>query len=297
MPAVSSHWVIVGAGRCGLQLARSLAAAGLPPAAVAVRNPGRSASVRHVLPGVPTTSARGLPPADGLLIAVQDDLLRECAAEIASSVPRGVRVALHTSGLLPGAVLGALGERGVAVGSFHPMQTFPSPFGPLVQLRGVLATVEGDAAAVRAGLALARRLGMRGRPIASEDKPRYHAAAVIAANLAHVLVVEGRTTLQAIGFSRRAAADALTPLVAASLSAALASRGLEALSGPLARGDAHSLRAHLGCLDAPAAHAYRAVARLAVARFGRQGPPKPVRDRVLRALTANNACGSVPADD
>jgi len=301
MPAVPDTWVIVGGGRCGLQLARAIAAAGEPLAAVVCRSRRSRDRVRRLLPGVAATSVGAeLPAAGALLVAVPDDAIRECAGELARLAPATVKVALHTSGLHSRSALAALSERGIATGSFHPLLTFPAAAGPLVPLAGALAAVEGDAAAVRTGLRLARRLGMSGRRVAAADKARYHAAATIAANLTHVLVAEARSLFEGAGFAHRDAARALAPLVRAAAVEALAARRMERLSGPVARGDGATVRAHLEVLDAPLAAAYRAVARLALARIAAATPApaaKSAADSVVRALTEPFRCGSVPADE
>lgn len=301
MPDMVTRWLIVGSGRCGVQLARAMVAAGMPVAGMTARGARGRSRVRRLLPGLPAVSLTApLPAAEALLVAVPDDALRACAEEIAARVAPCTRVALHTSGLHAGIALAALRQRGIAVGSFHPLMSFPAPGGPPVALAGALATVEGDADAVRAGLDLAHALGMTGRRLAAADKPLYHAAAVLAANLTHVLVAEARSLLLRIGLDREEAARALLPLVQGSVAGALAADGLESLTGPLSRGDAAAVSAHLHSLDRPLAAAYRAVARLAVARLRRAGGAttvtKSALDSVLRALTVTRACGSVPAD-
>jgi predicted short-subunit dehydrogenase-like oxidoreductase (DUF2520 family) len=302
MPEMLTRWLIMGSGRCGIQLARAMVASGIPLAGVLVHSGRGRARVHRLLPGVrPLAPARELPHADALLIAVPDNRLSECDAELAARVSGRVRVALHTSGLHPGAVLDHVRQRGVAVGSFHPLMSFPAPGGPPVRLAGALATVEGDAAAVRAGLALARALAMAGRRLAAADKPRYHAAAVIAANLTHVLVAEARATLVGVGLGRGEAVAALRPLVDGAVASALAAVGLERLTGPISRGDASTVVSHLAALDPMAAAAYRAVGRLAVDRLGLAELPSTVTksalDSVLRALTDTEACASVPGDE
>jgi predicted short-subunit dehydrogenase-like oxidoreductase (DUF2520 family) len=301
MPDMPTRWLITGSGRCGVQLARAMVAAGVPLAGVVVRSARGRSRVRRLLPGTPAVGpAAPLPAAEALLVAVPDDRLRECAAELAGRVPAGLRVAVHTSGLHPGSVLARLRERGIAIGSFHPLMSFPAAGGPAVPLAGALATVEGEEAAVRAGLRLARTLGMTGRRLAAADKPLYHAAAVLAANFTHLLVVEARAALEAAGLGHDEAARALAPLVRGAVAAALAADGLERLTGPISRGDAEAVAAHLRALDAPLAAAYRALARLAAVRLRRGGAPETVTksalDSVLRALTDTEACDSVPAD-
>jgi len=157
------------------------------------------------------------------------------------------------------------------VGSFHPLVTFPTATGAVVPLVGVVAAVEGDDGAVREARALARALGMRPIRLNAKTKPRYHAAAALAANMTHTLVVVARAQLVQVGLPPRLVARALRPLVTGSVEAALLARGFEMLTGPVARGDALAVRSHLEALPGRAATAYRAVASLAIAGLAEQG--------------------------
>ncbi len=290
MQPVMPAWVVVGAGRCGLQLARALAAAGLDLRAVVTRSRRGRNRARRALPGVSTAGlGRGFPACDGLLIAVPDGSLGECAATIAPRLHPDTRIALHTSGLLPGGALQPLADRGCAVGSFHPLLSFPSATGPRIDLEGAVAAIEGAPAAFRAARALARALGMRPRTVTAADRPRYHAAAATAANLAHALVVAAADELTGIGFSRREAAAALAPLVRGSLAAALAAQAWRGLTGPLPRGDVQTVAAHLAALPPEVAAAYRTVAALAVSRLRRAKLlDRGTAERLLAALTGNS---------
>lgn len=157
------------------------------------------------------------------------------------------------------------------MGSFHPLVTFPTAMGAVVPLAGVVAAVEGDDGAVREARALVRALGMRPIRLSATTKPRYHAAAALAANMTHALVAVARAHLVQVGLPPRLAARALRPLVNGSVEAALLARGFEMLTGPVARGDAAAVRSHLEALPKGAATAYRAVASLAVAGLAEQG--------------------------
>ena len=282
-----SQWFLVGAGRCGVQLARAIRTAGLALVGVEVHSARGRARVRRALPGVrAVASGEPLPPADAILVAVPDSAIPGCAARLAPLLHASTTVVLHTSGLATAEALAPIARSGRSVGSLHPLVSFPSATGPLVNLRGAVATVEGNLAAVRAARQLAAALGMRPIRIAAAAKPAYHAAAALAANMTHVLVATAASTLREVGFSRRAAAAALGPLVAGSTAAALSARGMENVTGPLARGDAEAVAAHLAALPGPAGEAYRAVAALALGALAGQHLLDETRVRELeRALT------------
>jgi predicted short-subunit dehydrogenase-like oxidoreductase (DUF2520 family) len=282
-----SQWFLVGAGRCGVQLARAMRAAGLALAGVEVRSASGRARVRRALPGVRVvTSGEPLPPAEAILVAVPDSAIPGCAARLAPLLHASTTVVLHTSGLAAAEALAPVARSGRSAGSLHPLASFSSATGPLVELHGAVATVEGDPAAVRAARQLAAALGMRPVRIAAAAKPAYHAAAALAANMTHALVATAAGALREVGFSHRDAAAALGPLVAGSVAAALSARGMENLTGPLARGDAEAVAAHLAALPAAAADAYRAVAALALGAVTAQHLLDETQVRELeRALT------------
>ncbi|HEU5422739.1 MAG TPA: DUF2520 domain-containing protein, partial [Nitrolancea sp.] len=112
-----------------------------------------------------------------------------------------------------------------------------------------------------------------------EDKRGiYHAALARAANHLVTLVVEATDMLNAAGVADPA--RMLGPLLAASLENSLA-LGPAALTGPVARGDAETVAAHIAAIKATAPEALAAY--LALARL--------TADRALAAhrLTADDA--------
>jgi predicted short-subunit dehydrogenase-like oxidoreductase (DUF2520 family) len=280
-------WVLIGAGRCGLQLARGMAEAGIEIVGVEVRTPKARARVSRALPGVPTFGPhRPLPPATGLLIAVPDASIADCASALAPRIDANTKVAVHTSGLVAAEALAPLAGNGRETASCHPLASFPTATGALVPLTGALAAIEGDPGAERAARWLARRLEMKPVRITAAANPRYHAAAVIASTLTHALVVTALQQLTLAGLSRARAVEGLRSLVGGSVAAALGAHGMERLTGPLARADAAAVRAHLAVLPAAAATAYRAVGGLVVAALTTEQllSPRQVRE-LSSALT------------
>ncbi len=252
--------LVVGSGRLGLQLAAAVRDAGGTVRAVLSRTPG----IRTV-PGsdVPVTgweSAGDALAAPLIVLAVPDAAISAVSERLAGHGPLDGRCVLHTSGLHTSGLLSACRAAGAAIGSWHPLATFPLLTLRRAAWRGVRAAVEGDPAAVEAAAGLSRLLECRQWIIDPADKPRYHAAASVAANLTHILVAAAVREAAAAGLPDPG--EALEPLVIASSRAALGHPGLEALTGPLARGDDETVRRHLEVLPPSLAAAYRAVADL-----------------------------------
>ncbi len=296
MPEVGSSYVLVGAGRCGLGLASAMLAAGLPVAGIVSRSPASRRRARRLLPSVPASPLRApLPVASFYLVAVADDALAETGAAVASGLDENAtRAVIHTSGLHPAAILEPCRRKRTAIGSFHPLFPFPTPSRRPPDLAGAFAAIEGDPAAEQASHQLARRLHMRPRRLPAHLKPLYHAAAAVASNLTHVIVALAKETLERAGFRPAEAHAALAPLVRASCDAALAARGLERLTGALARDDVHTVAAHLAALPDDVSLAYRSIAlaalpRLVAVRHRRSGTVQALAD----TLTPSRSCASV----
>ncbi len=195
-----------------------------------------------------------------VLVTVPDREIGRVARDLAQQGFSPGTVVLHTSGLHTSKLLEPCREAGAHTGSWHPLQSFPAGDDP-VDLKGVWCAAEGDPAAVELAAGISRSLGMRAWEIPPGAKARYHAAAALAGNLTHVLVVAAGRILGATGIPADPPASALEPLVTTSLRAALNAVDLEALTGPMARGDRETLERHLEVLPPELAEAYRQLAR------------------------------------
>lgn len=259
---------IIGAGRVGRALGRRLRELGWKIGAVVTRS---AASARRAVRFIGAGKAcagmtRQILASRVILIATPDDEIAIVAQELArigAEELRG-RVVLHTSGAMGSGALEAARERGAAVGSMHPLQSFSGVAVP--SLEGKVFAVEGDTQAVLVARQIARSLGGSPVRIAGNKKLLYHAAAAMAAG--HVLAVEEAATqlLFSLGMRRGEAVRALLPLTRQVLENFETLGPRSAWTGPLSRGDYKVVRAHLEALqESPKefAQAYEALSRLA----------------------------------
>jgi predicted short-subunit dehydrogenase-like oxidoreductase (DUF2520 family) len=251
--------VIVGRGRLGLSLVRALEPLGVAASAL----PGR----------VFTTDPEALATLRGagtILLTVRDAAVTAVAAKLADAGVGGGQVVLHTSGLLTHEALIPLRAGGASLGSWHPLMTFRDPAGSPDLLAGAPAILEGDPTAVERGRLLATRLGMAPIvEIAGEEKPRYHAAAVIASNYLVVLagLADALTRESALGDHP----GLFTPLMARTLEHLAGGTPAAALTGPVVRGDVGTVAAHLAVLDEATADLYRRLGLEALRLSGADG--------------------------
>jgi predicted short-subunit dehydrogenase-like oxidoreductase (DUF2520 family) len=161
---------IVGPGRAGMSLGLAAVAAGHTVGAVVGRTPATVNAAAARLRAVPRLPAESLPATDLIVIAVRDDAIESVAAELAALEPV-TGAAVHLSGLASVMTLDPLGDRGIPVGSFHPLQTFPTPDAGAAAWRGCWVAVTTDGAALGERLGdLATSLGAQPFPLDDEMK-------------------------------------------------------------------------------------------------------------------------------
>ena len=232
--------------------------------------------------------ARGAfkPPPDGIVfLAVPDALIGEIATKVAATEPAPAVSFVHLSGALALDVLAPL--RGHAVGSFHPLQSFPFPREPEA-FRGITIAVDASTPALLRKLQrLARGLGARPRKVAAPERVLYHAAAVYSSNLVLATFSEAVRQLARIGWSEQDATKALLPLLDGVVSNIRRKGVQKALTGPIRRGDADTVRRHLEALDRP--DLYRILGSIALEIAREAGLDPAAAERVRRALTRDVA--------
>jgi predicted short-subunit dehydrogenase-like oxidoreductase (DUF2520 family) len=274
---------IIGPGRAGLGLALALRRAGIPILGVHGRR-------QKVVPRVLKLSVGGLPPWLGearvVLLAVRDDSLRPLVDQLleAGSFRRG-QVFLHLSGALTLSVLRRLKARGGVVGSMHPLMTVSAdPRRAAGHFRGAAFALEGEPGAVRAGRTLALALGGLPVQIRPGQRARYHAGAVFASNYVVTALDAGQRLLVSAGFTESAARRALAPLTAASVENEAAHGPAAALTGPIVRGDAATVRRHLKALDPATRALYAALGRATLVLARSAGLSAAEAERMRKVL-------------
>ncbi|MBN8869709.1 MAG: DUF2520 domain-containing protein [Solirubrobacterales bacterium] len=210
--------LIVGPGRVGRSMAAATRAAGF---AVELRGRGdRLDDLEGKL----------------VLLCVPDAAISPLAEQIGAA-GRPPALIGHTSGATGLDALTGAGAAGAF--SVHPLQTVPDGE---TDLRGCPAAVAGSTPeALEAAGQIAEIAGLEAFEVAEADRAAYHAAASIASNFLVALEQTAAELLAEIEVEdpRRV----LEPLVRRSLDNWL-SRGPEALTGPIARGDEATVDAH-----------------------------------------------------
>ncbi|GAA1665024.1 MULTISPECIES: Rossmann-like and DUF2520 domain-containing protein [Streptomyces] len=268
---------VVGAGRVGPALAASLRLAGHRPVAasgVSDASVRRAAALLPEVPIVPPSEV--LARAELVLLTVPDDALPELIAGLTETgAVRPGQLLVHTSGRYGVSVLEPALRAGALPLALHPVMTFTGTSVDVQRLAGCSFGVTAPEELRLAAEALVIEMGGEPEWIAEESRPLYHAALAIGANHLTTLVAQSLELLRASGVE--APDRMLGPLLGAALDNALRS-GDAALTGPVARGDAGTVAAHVAELRRHAPHAvagYLAMARTTADRALAHGLLKP----------------------
>jgi len=233
----------------GQALGRLLRERGESIAAVASRSPERAVEAAAFVGGGATAVSYAEIPqhATRVLVAVPDDAICDVARVLAGAgIHRGT--ALHTSGARGPEALAALAAVGVACGTLHPLQTVANPEEGVRVLPGVAFAIDGAPEAAAWAERLVALLGGLALHVPAATRPLYHAAAVVASNYMIALMSTAVMLMGEAGVDEATARQALEPLARTSLENALRLGPAAALTGPIARGDAETVRGHLVAL-------------------------------------------------
>lgn len=246
-----------------------------------------------MLPDVPV-----LPPAEVLqrselvLLTVPDDALPELVSGLADTgAVRPGQLLVHTSGRYGARVLDPALRAGALPLALHPAMTFTGTPVDVQRLAGCSFGVTAPEELRLAAEALVIEMGGEPEWIAEENRPLYHAALALGANHLVTLVAQSLELLRTAGVE--APDRMLGPLLGAALDNALRS-GDGALTGPVARGDAGTVAAHVTELrrHSPGAVAgYLAMARATADRALAHGLLKPELAEDLLGVLADGASG------
>lgn len=278
---------VVGAGRVGAVLAAALQSAGHEIVAVAGESDASRARIASLLPGVPVEKPTAVARAcDLLLLTVPDDMLGNVVKTMtdAGAIRPGMYVA-HTSGRHGLAILEPAAAIGAHVMAVHPAMTFSGTSVDLARLSGCVFGLTAATPADRAfAEALVNDLGGNPMWVPEEMRTLYHAGLAHGANHLVTLVTEAMEILAAAGATDPA--GTLRPLLTAALDNAL-DHGDAALTGPIVRGDAGTVAAHLDDIrtNAPQALAsYVSMARATLDRAVSDGRLLPIRALKIKNL-------------
>lgn len=245
---------IIGAGIVGTAVGEALESRGFKIAVVSARTESSlaraGARLGARLTSDPVDAAKS---GDIIFITTPDDSVRQVCEDIAANGGFDSNdTVFHMSGALGLSALGGAIHYGAHVGSIHPMQTFSDIDAAVASLPGSVFGVTAEGETLSLAEEIVSVLGGESFLIRDEDKPIYHVAACAISNYLVSLVHYGEKLYGEIGVSKETADKAFMPLLRSTINN-IEKKGTPAsLTGPIARGDAETVRTHLRAMETAA---------------------------------------------
>jgi predicted short-subunit dehydrogenase-like oxidoreductase (DUF2520 family) len=268
---------IIGGGRAGRTLARVFALNGaFAIGDVFDRAPASGAdAVAFIGSGRAVAALSAMRAADVWMLTPPDDQIVVCGRALAATgLVRTGDAVFHVSGASPSSELADVMAPGTAVASVHPLKSFADPATAAQTFAGTYCAAEGDAAALAVLKPAFERSGARVTAIDPAFKTIYHAASVIVCNYLTALMEAGLRSYEKAGLRRDDALRMMEPLVRETVDNVFRIGTVDALTGPIARGD-HAVverqAAALAAWNGNIADVYRDLGRIAVELAQAQG--------------------------
>lgn len=191
-----------------------------------------------------------------IFITTPDDVIIEIWNELKEYNLKD-KIICHTSGSLSSSIFSNINTLGALGYSIHPMCAFSDKFTTYKSLNQIYFSIQGDDAYLYVLSDLLKGLGNNVIILDKDKKPLYHLANVTVSNLVLSLLEIGCSYMQTCGLNEKDAINALMPLIESNIKNIKTNGFLNALTGPVERGDLETLKRHLTVIPPSDLELYR----------------------------------------
>jgi predicted short-subunit dehydrogenase-like oxidoreductase (DUF2520 family) len=246
-----NNFAIIGAGMVGTAIGYLLKKSGYEIVAIADKSAAALRRAQSYIGGKAYRKPQEvLREADCILITTPDDIILSVCKDIALSPLIKGKYIFHMSGAGGLDLLEPAKKAGAAVASIHPLQSFSSIDNAIQNIPSSYFGITADAKAKTRAETIVLALGGKPIYISSKQKSLYHAAACVASNYLVSLLNVVESIYQSIGISEKDAKKAYLPLIYGSLKNIEFSGSIQALTGPIVRGDSGTIQKHVDAINA-----------------------------------------------
>jgi predicted short-subunit dehydrogenase-like oxidoreductase (DUF2520 family) len=213
------------------------------------------------------------------LIGVNDDEIEPVALQLSELKPDlDGQVVFHLCGRFGPDILQPLKLRGASIAAVHPVRSLTHEGLTLAQFADTPCIAEGDDAALSALEPIYRAISANWMATDHINRGLYHASLSIISNTTKGIGWKTRNWLQDAGLDEDMASQIIIELLASTLLDLKEHGARKSITGPIVRGDTHTIEAHLAALAS--AHPqdvdiYRVLARTVLELAHERGDLKP----------------------
>lgn len=242
------------------------------------------------LPEVASSAAETAEKSDIIFVTVPDSVIAQVDRELflSAGIKLKGKILVHCSGVLT-AKEGFIKCSSVTdTVSLHPMLAFCSKLTSLKSIENAFFTLEGSDNGVKKLESILQKLNLahavlHGSKEPEKMKAEYHLASVMVSNCVTGLFSMGQDLLTGCGFSEIQAHRALVSLFSDNVKNIITTDVSKALTGPVERADAITVKKHLDCLDEEDRELYRLISKKLL-RIAQDKNPERDYDRIKKLL-------------
>lgn len=214
---------------------------------------------------------------DTIILSTPDGAIKNVWESISKYQING-KMICHLSGSLSSDVFSGIEEYTAYPISIHPLVAFSDKESVYKQLNQVNFTLEGHPYAISKWKKLFDKTGNAAIEITKEQKPVYHAAASMLSNHVVAVLETGYQLLEQCGFSPEEARQFSSVLIRHNVENVINTGSIQALTGPIERGDAGTVTKHLFCLNDVQKDVYKACGKQLISIAQKKNPGKNYQD-------------------
>ena len=171
------------------------------------------------------------------------------------------KIICHTSGALGSEVFSGMENQKVYGFSVHPILAISDKYESYKDIQSAFFTIEGSSEKIDEVAGIFLKCKNRVQIIDASQKIKYHAACSIVSNFAVTLADMAGKMLLESGFDEKTLFEALGPLILGNAHNIVEKGTVEALTGPIERGDIETVEKHMSVLRGDELSLYKALAR------------------------------------
>lgn len=208
------------------------------------------------IPKVANSIAELVKNSDIIFVTVPDSVISFVDAELSLLGKEALKdkILVHCSGVLSASSAFKKSSKLTDTVSLHPMLAFNSKETSIDSIQKAFFTLEGSNTGIQKIKIILNETGLHHTELSADDsqddlKAKYHLASVLVSNCVVGLFSMGQELLCQCGFSKDDALKALTPLFINNADNIITQGVTHALTGPVLRNDAITVKKHINCLN------------------------------------------------
>ncbi len=184
------------------------------------------------------------------------------------------KIICHTSGALGSEVFSGMENQEVYGFSVHPILAISDKYESYKDIQSAFFTIEGSSEKIDEVAGIFLKCKNRVQIIDASEKIKYHAACSIVSNFAVTLADVAKEMLKECGFDEKMIFDAIGPLISGNAQSIVKKGTLEALTGPIERGDTETVKKHMSVLCGDELLLYKALAKRTLCLAMKKNPER-----------------------